>query len=99
MALNINSATANELKLLNGIQEKRAKIILEMREKNENGLEADDLIAIPDLSTVIRNLLRENKIIFLPFYVDREAIPRLGLPQDKIGAFYYKYILLYQHCK
>ena len=85
MALNINSATANELKLLNGIQEKRAKIILEMREKNENGLEADDLLAIPDLSTVIRNLLRENKIIFLPFYVDREAIPRLGLPQDKIG--------------
>ena len=85
MALNINSATANELKLLNGIKEKRAKIILEMREKNENGLEADDLLAIPDLSTVIRNLLRENQIIFLPFDVDREAIPRSGLPQDKTG--------------
>ena len=38
-----------------------------------------------DLSTVIRNLLRENQIIFLPFDVDCEAIPRLGLPQDKIG--------------
>ena len=85
MALNINSATANELKLLNGIKEGGAKIILEMRGKNENGLEADDLLAIPDLSTVIRNLLRENQIIFLPFDVDREAISRLGLPKDKIG--------------
>ena len=79
MALNINSATANELKLLNGIKEEWAKIILEKRKKNENGLEADDLLAIPDLSTVIRNLLRENQIIVLPFDVDREAIPRLGL--------------------
>ena len=46
MALNINSATANELKLLNGIKEGGAKIIFEMRGKNENGLEADDLLAI-----------------------------------------------------
>ena len=84
MASNINSATANELKLLNGIEEKRAKIILEMREKNENGLEADDLLAIPDLSTAIRNLLRENQIIFLPFDVDCEVVPGLGLLQEKI---------------
>ena len=55
-----------------------------MREKNENGLKADDLLAIPDLSTAIRNLLKENQIIFLPFDVDREVVPRLGLLQDKI---------------
>ena len=68
MALIINSATADEPKLLNGIKEKRAKIILEMREKNENGIEADYLLAIPDFSTAIRNLLRENQIIFLRVY-------------------------------
>ena len=37
MALNINTATADELKIFNGIKEKRAKIILEMREKTQNG--------------------------------------------------------------
>ena len=42
------------------------------------------MLAIPDLSTAIRNLFRENQIIFLPFDVDREVVPRLGLPQDKI---------------
>ena len=57
-----------------------------MREKNEIGLETDYLLAIPDLSTAIRNLLRENQILFLPFDVDRDVIlciPRLGFPQDR----------------
>ena len=86
MALNINTATADELKLLNGIKEKRAKIILEMREKTQNGLQADDLLAIPDLSTAIRNLLRGNQITFLPLHnVDLQTRPAArGLIKDEV---------------
>ena len=86
MALNINTATADELKLLNGIKEKRAKIILEMREKTQNGLQADDLLAIPDLSTAIRNLLRGNQITFSPLHnVDLQTRPAAsGLIKDEV---------------
>ena len=88
MALNINTATADELKLLNGIKEKRAKIIFEMREKTRNGLEADDLLAIPDLSSAIRNLVRAKQITFLPLHnVDSQTRPDvMGLVEDGVDG-------------
>ncbi len=51
--ININTATADELLQLEGIGEKKARAIIEYREKNGNFRAADELTNVDGISTSI----------------------------------------------
>lgn len=58
--VNINSATVDELKILNGIGESKAKSIIEYRIKNGNFKSIEDLLKVNGISESIYAKIKEN---------------------------------------